>query len=292
MMDTYLKNYADAGLYVMQGRLGPAEDDRFQCFPSARWREEIESASRVGLRGIEWIYDAYGEGSNPLETPAGREELRSLLDKHQVSVVSVCADYFMDMPFLRCTDQQRGERLARLQWLIGVCAELNITRIVLPFVDASRIQDVAERLQVVATLKGALDRAEVHQVELHLETDLSPDDFKALLQSIDHPMVKVNYDAGNSASLGYAPEAEFQAYGQWVGSVHIKDRRLRGTTVPLGDGNTDFSALRQMLVDYSYRGDFVLQVARGKPGDELNWMRHVSNTASDWLRGDLVINHR
>ena len=37
-------------------------------------------------------------------------------------------------------------------------------------------------------------------------------------------MIKVNYDSGNSASLGYDPTDEFAAYGERVGSVHIKDR--------------------------------------------------------------------
>ena len=48
--------------------------------------------------------------------------------------------------------------------------------------------------------------------------------------------MRVNYDSGNSASLGYRPRDEFAAYGSRVGSVHLKDRRLGAGTAPLGRG--------------------------------------------------------
>ena len=284
-MSDYLSLYADAGLYTMQGRLGAPEAVRFQSFPRQGWRLEIARAAEIGLRGIEWIYDLFGEGTNPLETSEGREELRGLLAQHGVAVVSICADYFMDRPLLRCSQAENAELLDRLHWLLGICPEMGVGRVVLPFVDASRIRDESERDQVVANLRQVLPQAERHSVELHLETDLAPQAFRELLDLLDHPLVKVNYDAGNSASLGYRPEDEFSAYGARVGSVHIKDRRLGATTVPLGQGNTDFPSLREQLIQYDYRGDFVLQVARGEAGDEPRWLAGMAALAADWLRG-------
>jgi L-ribulose-5-phosphate 3-epimerase len=86
-------------------------------------------------------------------------------------------------------------------------------------------------------------------------------------------MVKVTYDSGNSASLGYDTREEFAAYGARVGSVHIKDRVRGGGSVPLGSGDTDFKVLSQCLEEVGFRGDFVLQVARGAAGDEVAWAR-------------------
>ncbi|MFI8383505.1 sugar phosphate isomerase/epimerase family protein [Pseudomonas sp. NPDC079086] len=284
-MSDYLSQYADAGLYTMQGRLGAPEAGRFQSFPRQGWRVEITRAAEIGLRGIEWIYDLFGEGANPLETAEGRKELRGLLAQHGVAVVSICADYFMDRPLLRCSQAENAELLERLQWLLSICPEMGVGRVVLPFVDASRIRDESERDQVVANLRQVLQQAERHGVELHLETDLGPQAFRELLDLLDHPLVKVNYDAGNSASLGYRPEDEFAAYGARVGSVHIKDRHLGATTVPLGQGDTDFPSLREQLIQYDYRGDFVLQVARGEAGDEPRWLASMAALAADWLRG-------
>lgn len=284
-MGDYLSRYAETGLYTMQGRLGAPEDGRFQSFPRQGWRLEIERAAQAGLRGIEWIYDLYGEGANPLESDAGRSELRDLLAKHGVSVVSICADYFMDRPLLRCSAAENAELLRRMEWLLGICPEMGGGRVVLPFVDASSIRSDEEFEQVVANLREVLPHAERHAVELHLETDLAPEAFRALLLRLDHPLVKVNYDAGNSASLGYPPAQEFAAYGERIGSFHIKDRRRGGSTVPLGQGDTDFRSLRELLIQYGYTGDFVLQVARGEPGDEPAWLAGMARLAEDWLRG-------
>jgi hexulose-6-phosphate isomerase len=85
--------------------------------------------------------------------------------------------------------------------------------------------------------------------------------------------LKVNYDSGNSAALGYLPDQEFGAYGNRIGSVHIKDRVQGGGTVPLGHGSTDFSAVFENLRRISYSGDFVLQTARGEPHQEVAWAR-------------------
>ena len=70
-----------------------------------------------------------------------------------------------------------------------------------------------DREQGLRALHSALPAAVEANVELHLETDLAPREFRAFLDDIDHPMVKVNYDMGNSAALGYSPAEEFSAYG-------------------------------------------------------------------------------
>ena len=144
---------------------------------------------------------------------------------------------------------------------------------VVPFVDASRIDSDAELDHVVGVLERLLPAAEETGVELHLETSLSPSRFAQLLARLPHPMLKVNYDSGNSASLGYDPTDEFAAYGGRVGSVHIKDRVRGGGTVPLGSGDTNFQALFECLGALGYSGDFVLQAARGTDGDEVSCAR-------------------
>jgi hexulose-6-phosphate isomerase len=288
--DDYLSSYADAGLYTMQGRLSPPEDGRFQCFPKAHWESEIDLASEVPFRGIEWIFDLYGEGANPLETQARRAALKAKLERTRVNVVSICADYFMDCPLVGVEAGLLKARIAKLKWLISICPELGIARIVLPFVDASRISSCKDSDDVLYVLHEVLMQAAQNRVELHLETDLSPHNFKSFLNEVEHSLVKVNYDSGNSGSLGYKPTEEFAAYGHRIGSVHIKDRTLGGGTVRLGTGVVDFSALRNALVDIDYRGDFVLQVARGVPGDELQWNRRTVAIVNRWLRGESVLN--
>jgi L-ribulose-5-phosphate 3-epimerase len=150
---------------------------------------------------------------------------------------------------------------------------IGINRIVVPFVDASRIDTQEEFDGVVTLLKGVLQEAGKTGIEIHLETSLNPARFAELLAQLPHSLLKANYDSGNSSSLGYNPREEFAAYGERVGSVHIKDRLLGASTVPLGTGDADFPTLAESLGKVSYKGDFILQAARGTSGEEVAWAR-------------------
>jgi len=260
-------------LGIMQGRLLPPMEGRFQSFPRGRWAEEFPNAAAAGLGAIEWIYDSYGVGANPIENDPGIESVLELSRIHKVAVRSICADYFMDFTFVRATDFERTERIENLVWLLGQARRLGVTRIVLPFVDNSALRDDDDRAAAIDTLQRALPSAETAGIELHLETSLAPEEFAALLARIPHPLVKANYDSGNSSSLGYRPAEEFAAYGDRLGSVHIKDRVLHGGTMPLGQGDADLDAVFAGLRRLNYSGDFILQVARATPGDEVAWAR-------------------
>ncbi len=257
----------------MQGRMVAPELDRFQCFPCTQWRDEFPRAAAAGLHAIEWIFDVVGEDVNPIATRDGIAEMRSLSAAHGIAVVSVCADYFMDRPIVRAAAAELSEIQGKLYWLLEQCRHLGIERMVMPFVDASKIQDQQAEDLAVQVLTEAAPKAAAAGVELHLETDLSPAKFQALLHRLPHASIKANYDSGNSASLGYNPVEEFAAYGSRIGSVHIKDRVLGGSTVPLGTGSANLPAVFQGLAKLGYSGDYVLQVAREIPGGEVAWIR-------------------
>ena len=261
-------------LAIMQGRLLPPVEGRIQAFPREQWEREFPHAASAGLGAIEWIYDTYGLGANPLESAEGVARIGRLSREHGVGVRSICADYFMDFALVRATDRQRAERLAQLEWHLGQAKLLGVTRIVLPFVDQSAIGDAADREAATDAIHRALPAAQAAGIELHLEASLAPGDFALLLAGLPHPCVKVNYDSGNSSSLGYKPAEEFAAYGARVGSVHVKDRVRNGGTVPLGQGDADLDTLFACLRGLDYAGDIVLQVARGTSGDEIAWARH------------------
>jgi L-ribulose-5-phosphate 3-epimerase len=258
-------------LGIMQGRMIPPTGGRIQCFPRDDWAVEFPLAARAGLGSIEWIYDAYGADVNPIATDEGVDSILRLQREHGVAVVSVCADFFMDRPLLRAPQDEIESRLQVLRWLITRSALLRIERIVLPFVDASRIETPHEADQVVSVLRSVAPDARNLGIELHLETSLGPAPFLDLLERLPDTVFRVNYDVGNSASLGFDPRDEFAAYGPRIGSVHIKDRVLGGGTVPLGTGEADLPAVFRELKAVDYSGDVILQVARGHPGDEVAW---------------------
>lgn len=259
---------------AMQGRLVPPEGDFIQRFPRRRWANEFAAAAAAGLACIEWVYDEYGLGANPIETDAGIAQMRALAASHGVAVRSLCADLFMERPLVRASADELASGLARLRWLLGQCAQAGISRVVLPFVDNAAIRTPPDADAAVSAIEQALETAGPLGIELHLETALDPEAFRALLARLPHPLVKANYDSGNSAALGYDPREEFAAYGERIGSVHIKDRLRGGGTVPLGQGAADLPAVAALLRSQAYAGDIILQVARGESGEEVAWARH------------------
>ncbi|HEY4380237.1 MAG TPA: sugar phosphate isomerase/epimerase family protein [Acidobacteriaceae bacterium] len=262
---------------IMQGRLAPPEDGRFQSFPRRAWREEFARARAAGLDYIEWIHDEYGRTANPIFSESGMAEMDELKREFGIATPALCGDWFMDFPLVRCTEGERADRERHLHELIPIAARIGAKRIVLPFVDQSKMTTDEEKQAVIDTLLRALPVAEEHGVELHLEADFNPADFAAFLARIDHPSLKVNWDSGNSSGLGYIAHEEFAAYGGRIGSVHIKDRYKKPEggveTRPLGKGSADFDDVFRAMQSIGYAGGVTLQVARGTDNDEVNFIK-------------------
>ncbi len=267
-------------LAVMQGRLSPPEDGRIQCFPRATWKEEFARAKESGVPAIEWIDDTYGADINPLRTESGVRELRSLMREHGVRIPSVCADSFMEQPLVRCTDDEHRRRLELLRLLIRRAALLGAGHIGIPLLDNAALRTPEEIASVAASLQSVVPLLASERIELHIESSLKPADLASLIGRIGSPLVRVTYDMGNSASLGYDPREEFAAYGALVGSVHIKDRKNGGGTVPPGTGDTDFASVAAQLNAVAFRGLFTLQVARGETGKEVQTIRSYAEFAA------------
>src|SRR5271155_3111657 len=154
---------------VMQGRLLPPSDGSFQCFPRQLWREEFPLAAEAGLDAIEWIYDSPGESDNPLAIDHGLAEMRLLSKKCNIAIVSLCADYFMECPLVKVASESPAESqsgINKLLWLLDRCKLAGIRRVVLPFVDNSRIDTDAKETRAIELLHSFLKHAEETDVEL------------------------------------------------------------------------------------------------------------------------------
>jgi hexulose-6-phosphate isomerase len=256
----------------MQGRLVPPEPNRFQAFPRERWRDEFPNAVAAGINYIEWIVDAYGLDVNPIFTEAGLAEVDALKTKFKIQTLSVCTDWFMANTLLRCTPNERAEREQFLQQLIPIVCRMGAHHLVLPFVDSARIITDEDK-----TAPLAAD----HGLGLHLETDLNPPDLVALFDRIPQSPIKIHFDTGNSAGLGYIASEELAAYGHRVGSIHIKDRYRKPEggieTRALGTGSTNFDDAFAAIKRIGYTGPFTLEVARGESGGEIDWIRQQLN---------------
>lgn len=269
---------------IMQGRLSPPVDGQLQAFPGAGWMREFDRAADAGLDCIEWIYAAPRAEANPIATDRGLREIATAVRNTGVAVRSVCADYFMEHRLVGVDAGAARHAFEHLQWLIGRMAAAGMERLVLPLVDASRLSTDADRIAFIETVERLLPTLRASRVELHLEVDLDPSGVAGILAALRDPAIWINYDSGNSASLGFDPDEEFAAYGRRIGSVHIKDRVRAGGSVPLGSGAADLARVCRLLREVAYEGDFILQTARGTVGDETDLARRNRERVERWFQ--------
>jgi len=245
----------------MQGRLSSPVGGRIQAFPVESWRDEFPGAAEAGLDCIEWVYEEETELDNPLRTEQGVYEIRALAAKHGIGVWSVCADFYMTRRLVGKDGKPEIHAVEHLVNLMSRVTLLGARYIVLPFVDESSIRN--EELKALEeVLRHFIPVTERTGIELHLETDLEPAEFRGLLKRIAHPKIRANYDIGNSASLGRDPTEELPLIGPWLGSVHVKDRERGDGTVSLGTGAADFSTCFRLIMETGFQGPFILQTAR------------------------------
>ncbi len=177
---------------VMQGRLLPKYQGRYQAHPVGYWQDEFPIAQKLGLDCIEFILDYNDAEQNPLMTWEGCKEIQAVCERTGVKVMSVCADYFMEAP-LHSENNQKSERsIEVLQQLLKTAAELGVRDIVIPCVDQSSIKNEQVRAIFIETITTVIPNAERSGVNLSLETDLDAKQFGELLSSLDSPKVTVN----------------------------------------------------------------------------------------------------
>ena len=248
---------------IMQGRLSPQTGSTIQSFPVTTWQDEFPRAQEAGLCCIEWIYETGTDIVNPLRIDEGVQKIRHLEKEWSIAVQSICADYYMTANLIGSSGEFVSLNKNHLEWLIGRAASLlECQYIVIPFVDSSSLKTTAQIQGLKKLLDVLVPTLEKNDVEIHLETDLSPHVISEILTGLDHKLIRSNYDIGNSASLGHDPREELTLLKKWIGSLHVKDRLLGGGTVPLGSGAADIPYCMSTFRSMKFARPYILQTAR------------------------------
>jgi L-ribulose-5-phosphate 3-epimerase len=267
---------------VMQGRLVPKYQGRYQAFPIGMWQDEFKVAKECNLDLIEFILDFNNAEENPLLKSGGVKEIVKISKDTGVSVKTICADYFMEAPLHSSDDKVVEESFKILERLLETAKLLKITDIVIPCVDQSSLKTKEAVDKFVKQIVKIIPTIEKENINLSLETDLAPNPFIKLLDKLNSKNITVNYDIGNSAALGFDSDKELAAYGDRITDIHIKDRVLDGGPVTLGEGNADFVKFFGKLEEFDYRGPFIMQAYRDDEGVEifkkqLDWIKKYFN---------------
>lgn len=246
----------------MQGRLSQQVNGKTQAFPWQNWQSEFSTAKEHNFKIMEWTLDQDRLYENPLMTEKGQEEIRNLMLTYEVSIPSLTGDCFMQAPFFKVAGKARESLLLDLQNIISSCGLLGIEFIVFPLVDNGRLENSDQEENLIEGLSLIEPDLRSYSVKIVFESDFSPGRLTEFISGFSTDNFGINYDTGNSASLGFDPEEEIRLYGRRILNVHIKDRLLYGETVPLGHGNADLPKVFEALTSNGYDGNFILQTAR------------------------------
>jgi len=250
----------------MQGRLSDVIDGVIQEFPRNSWEDEFQIANEIDIHTMEWTLDQKDLHRNPLLTETGRKRILQLCHKHAMFIPSLTGDCFMQYPFWKAEGALQTELLADFLAIIKACGILKIGIVIIPLVDNGRLATLEQEDVLVSILNKHTSVLRDLNVKIAFESDFSPQELRRFIDRLDPGSFGINYDIGNSAALGFIPKQEFFNYGDRIINVHVKDRPLGSTTVPLGDGDADFESVFDHLVKHNYTGNYILQTARDGAG--------------------------
>jgi len=246
----------------MQGRLSDMVDGRIQSFPFSNWKEEFIIAKANNFNTIEWTIDSIDIENNPILNSDIHPEINNLKEKFSINIPSITCDFFMEKPFFKVNGQKKVSRENFLIKFFGKCAELEITYIVIPLVDNGSIENEAHEEIILDFFRKHLQILKEGNLQILFESNFPPKKLKQFISKFPTNYFGINYDTGNSASLGYNHKEEFESYFKYIKNVHIKDRVLGGTTVPLGEGDANLSGILIDLLKRNYNCNLILQTAR------------------------------
>ena len=267
----------------MQGRLTPMENGLIQSFPWENWRQELALAELNDFHLMEWTLDQDRLYENPLLTKKGQVEIKELCSQHSFRVLSLTGDCFMQSPFWKASFNEIDRLKKDFLCIVEACSAVGISMVVVPLVDNGRVENANQEDELVSFLQDHRGDFKEQNIKVVFESDFNALELARFIDRLDPEYFGVNYDIGNSAALGFDPIEEIEAYGHRILNVHIKDRLLGDTTVPLGTGSADFEAVFASLGKVNYCGSYILQTARAGNDDHIGVLCDYRDMAIDWI---------
>jgi hexulose-6-phosphate isomerase len=242
-------------LGVMQGRLTKKEGFFPQVFPWDNWNIEFDSAKRIGIESIEWMFNFDQFTQNPLFTENGRKSIREQMTRTQVKVNSVCANYYMQQSLFTKTNRGSIDKKV-LEHLIFATKEIGASIIVLPLFERSQTQNFDELVQVLHSVR---EEQKQKNIKIALEMSEPATIQHQICKAVDREYVGICYDVGNAAGCGYDIQSDLELLKDHIFEIHLKDKMVGGSSVMLGQGAVNFEQVFDFLYKKRLYCDVVLE---------------------------------
>jgi sugar phosphate isomerase/epimerase len=213
--------------------------------------ETLEVFARLGLSDLDLNLHHFIEGGLSAGAVAAAVERRG---QRVWAVSGGWCDFFHDAPqiddTMRSVDRQVriGERLRAL-----------ILRLFF-----GRLPRTAYDQTAAAVIVGnfrQLSDAYPHTTfvfENHDGASLVPEVCREILERVDRPNIRMNFDPINFARAGVDPAAALDAVGPFVAHIHLKGLE-RGEFCEFGTGDVDLTPVLHQLIRQGYDGDVTVE---------------------------------
>lgn len=243
----------------MQGRLTNKGGFFPQQFPTENWREEFETAREIGLQSVEWMFNYPEWTENPVMRREKLQVIQEKIAQTGIYVSGICANYFMKKSIF--SEEESQDNINILGQLIDGAETIGCPNIIIPLFEASELYILDNKLIDIA--KEFLGR----KVQILLETDY---DMRSLCWWLETAPANLGicYDIGNATGLGKNTVDEVAMYTKYIKNVHLKDKKLHGTTVMLGQGDALIEETLRALEKQKYDGCYILESYYGEQAIE------------------------
>ena len=151
------------------------------------------------------------------------------------------------------------------QWVwdsVDVAKALGVPVVLLAFFNNNDLHDDnAGKKEVISRLKKVAPHAEKNGVILGIESYLSADEHRDIIEKVGSKNIKVYYDFRNTADAGFDTVKEFKKLGKkMICELHMKENGFL-----LGKGTLDWAAIGNAVYDSDYYGDGWMQIEGAMP---------------------------
>ncbi|MBO06569.1 MAG: xylulose 5-phosphate 3-epimerase [Parcubacteria group bacterium] len=250
-------------LGVMQGRIVNQERKKIQSFPWNNWEKEFKILNQNKFNLLEWTVDNEKFFKNPINSKKGRRKINKLKKNYKIKINSLTTDFFMEKPFFKeKVKKNMSICFKKLKTILMNANKIKIKFIIVPLVDNSSLKKnkIDFFIKKISKIKNIL---RINKQMILFESDFAPKVLLKFIKRFDTRFFGINYDTGNSASLGYKFENEI-IYFKFVKNIHLKDRLYNGETKRLGEGDFNFKKFISFIIRNKYKGNFIFQTARSK----------------------------
>ena len=229
---------------------------------------QISHVAGLGFDGIELtVIPRYTTELYDMDA-AERKRIKQLLIDHRLDLPAIAGHTRLMDP----DPEQHGKNMARLRDTVDLAAEWAIGDSP-PALDTttggqsgqweSDKEMLAERIGEL--VRYSASRGVVIAIEPHVSDILdTPAKTVALLEMVNSPYLKVNFDISHFDVIGMAIEDSVAPLAQHSAHTHVKDQRGRAPDheflIP-GEGNFDYVAYLQAMQRHGYQGYITVEVS-------------------------------